>query len=296
MRSCCPTFYTGTHIRNEPLFGAGRAIDPARHFVVSINLFGNGYSSSPSNTPPPQDGPRFPHVTLFDNVACQHRLLTERLGVKRIALVLGWSMAAMQAYQWAAQYPEWSRRSCPIAARPAALPSITPSSMAPRRRSRRIAPGTAATTQRRRRQGLRAFGRVYVAWAYSHAFFAKRLYRELGFSTLEDFMRDWEGDHLNWDANDLLAKIWTWQHGDISDNAIYGGDFTRALQSITARAILMPCSTDMYFVPADNAAEFRNMRRAELRVFESPVGPLRGLARDACVSSSAHSMKPPPNC
>ena len=44
-----PTFYTGTHIRNEALFGPGRAIDPARHFVVSINLFGNGYSSSPSN-------------------------------------------------------------------------------------------------------------------------------------------------------------------------------------------------------------------------------------------------------
>ena len=48
----------------------------------------------------------FPHVTLFDNVACQHRLLTEQLGVRRIALVLGWSMAAMQAYQWAAQYPD----------------------------------------------------------------------------------------------------------------------------------------------------------------------------------------------
>ena len=100
-----PTFYTGTHIRNEALFGPGRAIDPARHFVVSVNLFGNGYSSSPSNSSAPQDGPRFPHVTLFDNVACQHRLLTEHLGVRRIALVLGWSMAAMQAYQWAAQYP-----------------------------------------------------------------------------------------------------------------------------------------------------------------------------------------------
>ena len=93
-----PTFYTGTHIRNEPLFGPGRAIDPARHFVVSINLLGNGYSSSPSNSSPPQDGPRFPHITIFDNVACQHRLLTE-LGVRRIALVLGWSVAAMQAYQ-----------------------------------------------------------------------------------------------------------------------------------------------------------------------------------------------------
>src|SRR5262249_41575455 len=101
-----PTFYTGTHLRNEPLFGKGRAIDPARHFVVAINLFGNGYSSSPSNSSPPQHGPRFPHVTLFDNIACQHRLLTEHLGIRRVALILGWSLAAMQAYQWAAQYPD----------------------------------------------------------------------------------------------------------------------------------------------------------------------------------------------
>ena len=45
-----PTFYTGSHMRNEGFFGSGRAIDPARHFVVSVNLFGNGISSSPSNT------------------------------------------------------------------------------------------------------------------------------------------------------------------------------------------------------------------------------------------------------
>ena len=42
-------------------------------------------------------------------------------------------------------------------------------------------------------------------------------------------MRDWEEDHLKWDANDLLAKIWTWQHGDISDNQIYRGDFSPRL-------------------------------------------------------------------
>ena len=42
-------------------------------------MFGNGLSSSPSNTAPPFDGPRFPAVTLYDNVACQHRLLTEVL-------------------------------------------------------------------------------------------------------------------------------------------------------------------------------------------------------------------------
>ena len=81
-----PTFYTGTHLRNEGYLRAVPALDPSRHFIVSVNLFGNGLSSSPSNTAPPFDGPRFPAVTLHDNVACQHRLLTERLGVKRIAL------------------------------------------------------------------------------------------------------------------------------------------------------------------------------------------------------------------
>ena len=111
-----PTFYTGSHQRNEGFFGPGRAIDPDKHFVVSIDMFGNGFSSSPSNTESPQDGPRFPHVSLWDNVACQYRLITEALGVKRIALVTGWSMAGCQAYQWAAQYPDFVDAILPFCA------------------------------------------------------------------------------------------------------------------------------------------------------------------------------------
>ena len=38
-----PTFYTGSHQRNEGFFGKGRAIDPDRHFIISINMFGNGF-------------------------------------------------------------------------------------------------------------------------------------------------------------------------------------------------------------------------------------------------------------
>jgi homoserine O-acetyltransferase len=267
-----PTFFTGTHLRNEPLFGPGRAIDPARHFVISVNLFGNGYSSSPSKAAAPQDGPRFPLVSLYDNVACQHRLLTEALGVRRLALVMGWSMAAMQAYQWAAQYPDMVAAILPYAgsARCSALNHMFLDG--PKAALQADAAWNGGNYASPPEKGLRAFGRVYASWAYSHAFFRDRLYWELGFATLEDFVRDWEDDHLEWDANNLLAKISTWQHGDISDNEIYRGDFARALQSIEARAIVMPCSTDMYFVPADNAAEVAGMRRAELRVFESPWG------------------------
>jgi len=55
-----PTFYTGTHKRNEGFFGSGRAINPNKYFIISIDMFGNGLSSSPSNSLSPQDGPRFP--------------------------------------------------------------------------------------------------------------------------------------------------------------------------------------------------------------------------------------------
>ena len=55
-----PTFYTGTHKRNEGFIGTNRAINPNKYFIISINMFGNGLSSSPSNSAAPQDGPPLP--------------------------------------------------------------------------------------------------------------------------------------------------------------------------------------------------------------------------------------------
>jgi len=167
-----PTFYTGTHLRNEALFGVGRAIDPSRHFVVSINLFGNGYSSSPSNSAAPQAGPRFPPVTLFDNVVCQHRLLT-KLGVRRIALILGWSLAAMQAYQWAAQYPDMVEAILPYCGAARCSPLNYAFLDGPKAALQADAVWNEGDYTAPPEKGLRAFARVYVAWAYSHRFSAR---------------------------------------------------------------------------------------------------------------------------
>ena len=267
-----PTFFTGTHARNKGYLRRVPALDPSRWFIVSINLFGNGLSSSPSNTAPPFDGPRFPAVTLFDNVACQHWLLTEALGVKRIALVLGWSMAGCQSYQWGAQFPEMVDAILPFCASARTSPhnqvfleGVKAALMA----DEAFAGGDYAAPPE---AGLRAFGRVYAGWAYSQAFYRDRLHRELGFETWEELLLDWERDHLEWDANDLLAKLQTWQSGDISANERYRGDFGRALGAIRARAILVPCTTDLYFPPEDNVFEARHMQNAELRPYASAWG------------------------
>ncbi len=268
-----PTFYTGTHVRNEGFFGPGRAIDPARHFVVSINLFGNGLSSSPSNTPAPRDGPRFPDVTLWDNIACQHRLLTEHLRVERIALVAGWSMAGCQSYQWAAQYPDMVKAILPFCASAKTSPHNYVFLEGVKAALLADPDWNGGDYDIPPARGLDAFGRVYAGWAFSQTFYRDGLYRQLGYDSPDDLLSDWGRDHAeNWDANNLLAKLKTWQLGDISANPLYGGDFPMALATIKARAILVPCSEDLYFPPADNAIEAKHMPNAELRVFNSPWG------------------------
>jgi len=268
-----PTFYTGTHQRNEGFFGEGRAIDPNKHFIVSINIFGNGFSSSPSNTPAPQDGPRFPQISLWDNIACQYRLLTEHLGVERIALVTGWSMAGCQAYQWAAQYPDFVNAILPFCASAKTsqhnhvfLEGVKAALCADSHWNK----GNYSTPPI---VGLKAFARVYAGWAFSQTFYRESLYNQLGFESAEDLLRDWEKDHVeNWDANNLLAKLNTWQGGDISAGPLYNGDFHLALKSIKAKTILMPCAQDLYFPPEDNKIEAEFITDVELRVYDSPWG------------------------
>jgi len=101
-----PTSYGAQHPDTEWLIAAGKALDPTKYFIVIPNLFGNGLSSSPSNTPPPFDRGRYPHFTATDNVRVQQRLLAETFGIERVALVYGFSMGAQQAFHWGALFPD----------------------------------------------------------------------------------------------------------------------------------------------------------------------------------------------
>ena len=87
-----PSYYTGSDEDNAKMIGPGRALDPEHYFLVLPNMFGNGVSSSPSNAAPGCRGADFPAVSVYDNIGCQHRLLTELWDVQSIGLVCGWSM------------------------------------------------------------------------------------------------------------------------------------------------------------------------------------------------------------
>lgn len=48
-------------------------------------------------------------IRVQDNVKAQHKLVTEKFGIKTLALVIGWSMGAGQTFQWAVR---WVATSC----------------------------------------------------------------------------------------------------------------------------------------------------------------------------------------
>jgi homoserine O-acetyltransferase len=269
-----PTAYNGTHAAYEGLIGKGKALDPSKYLIVSVNQFSGGLSSSPSNTPAPFAGPRFPKITHWDNVHAQHRLLTERFGVRKIALAGGFSMGAQQANHWAAIFPGMVERLAPWCGSAKTAPHnhvFLEGVRAALTSASDFQGGWYATPPM---HGLRAVGRVWAGWGLSQAFYRNERYRDLGFSSVEDFMVGfWEARYQSADANNLIAMLSTWQASDISANQLYKGDFKKACGAIRAKAILLPCQTDMYFPPEDNVVQAKLMKgKVEVRPLPSDAG------------------------
>lgn len=265
-----PTSYGAQHPDLEWLIGPEGVLDPTRWFIVIPDMFGNGLSSSPSNA---AAWPRL--VTAWDNVAAQRRLLADVFSVDRVHAVYGWSMGAQQAYHWAAAFPDAVQRivvNCG-SARTSTHNRVFLKGMMAVLEAAPEYDGTALFSAQPH-AALRAFGRLYAGWALSQDFYRADLHlTALGAPDLDTFLRtDWEERFARRAAADLLAQLRCWDAGDIAD----GGDLSAALHAITARVLLMPSETDLYFRVADNAAELPHLRDARLAPIPSIWGHRAG--------------------
>ena len=106
----------------DELFGPGQPLDIERYYIVMPDNIGHGRSSKPS------DGlrMRFPHYDYDDMVALQHRLLTGRLGVRRLRLIIGTSMGCMHAFVWGETYPDFAQALMPLACEPIEIAGLQP--------------------------------------------------------------------------------------------------------------------------------------------------------------------------
>ena len=267
-----PTSYGAQHGDLEWLIAADGILDPTRWFVIQVNQFGNGLSTSPSHMIDP--APAFT-VSHIDNVRAQERLLRESFGIERLALVYGWSMGAQQAYHWAVMYPDRVERIAAIC-------------------------GTARTSEHNRlflmslesalladptwtghrfdgvpERGFHTFARIYASWAASQEFYRRREYLAQGYTDLDDYLaRAWEPFYRKRDPMDHLAMLRTWMRSDVG--MTMDGDTRSALRSIRARTLVMPSTTDLYFTIDDCAAESALIPGAQFRPLHSWLGHRAG--------------------
>jgi homoserine O-acetyltransferase len=276
-----PSHYMATYRGYEWLIGADKALDPSKLFLVATELFGNGRSSSPSNTPEPFHGPRFPVMTIRDNVEAVHRLLTEELKVSHLRAIVGFSMGAEQAFQWAVSYPTFADKIVVTSGTAKCYPhglvrlegqiaTITTDPV--------FAGGdyTAPPVK-----GIETFGTVWLAWLYSQEWWRRELWRagQPADQTFENYLQFRRTHFLNTaDANDLILQMRTWEKHDVGATPGFGGDIEKALRSIKVPLLYMPSETDMYFPLGDARYEAQFIPGVTLAPIPSLWGHTAGAA------------------
>jgi len=98
----------------DELFGPGQVLDSSKYYIILPDNIGHGKSSKPSD----RLKMGFPKYDYADMISAQHRLVTEKLGVRKLKLILGTSMGCMHAFMWGTQYPDAVEKLAPFACLP----------------------------------------------------------------------------------------------------------------------------------------------------------------------------------
>lgn len=274
-----PSHYMANFHGYEWLIGPDKALDPSKLFLVCTELFGNGRSSSPSNTPEPLHGPRFPVTTIRDNVEAVHKLLTEDLHITHLRAVIGFSMGAQQAFQWAVSYPDFEDR---IVATSGTAKTYGHGIV---RLEGQIAALTTDPAFNNGdytsppKKGLEAFGMVWAGWLYSQEWWHKELWRTTPrpAANFEEAMYSFR-TRFSADANDYILQARTWERHDVGKTPGFNGDTERALKSIRVPFLYMPSETDMYFPVTDARYEAPLIPKVKFMPIPSLWGHTAGAA------------------
>ena len=276
-----PSHYMANYHGYEWLIGPGRALDSTQLFLVCTELFGNGRSSSPSNTPEPLHGPRFPLMTIRDNVQAVHRLLVDELKVTHLRAIVGFSMGAQQAFQWSVSYPDFASRIVATSGTAKTYPHGVV------RLEGQISALTADPAFQEGdytsppKRGLSAFGMVWAGWLYSQEWWRRELWRASrpAGTTFEQVVDRFRNNFIpGADANNLILQMRTWEHHDVGTTKGFDGNVERALGAIKVPFLYMPSETDLYFPVGDARYEAAFMHTVTLKPIPSLWGHTAGAA------------------
>lgn len=271
----------------EDLIGPGRAVDTDEYFVIAANVLGGCQGTTGPASPGPDGrpyGPRFPRLTVRDQVAAERALCSE-LGIDSFALVIGGSMGGMRALEWAAEHPDRVERLAVIAS-------------CARASADQIAWNCAQTASIRGDAGFHG-GDYYdlepgqgphlglgTARRIAHTTYRTAAELEARFSNRPQDGEDplhGDGRHQvtsyldhhaakltrRFDANTYLTLVEAMNTHDLGRGR---GGTAAALAGITARSLVVSIDSDRLFPPALGEEIARGIEDVDWHVASSPIG------------------------
>jgi len=284
----------------DNMVGPGKPLDTDRFFVIGVNNLGGCFGTSgPQHRNPVTGKPYgadFPVVTVEDWVNAQARL-ADHLGIAKFAAVMGGSLGAMQALQWAIAYPHRLGHALVIAS----TPKLSAQNIAFNEVARQAIitdpdfhgghyyeHGVVPT------RGLRVARMIGHITYLSDDVMAERFGRELrdglqfGYGAefqIESYLRH-QGEKFStyFDANTYLLITKALDYFDPA--SAHGGDLTRALSTTNGvKFLVVSFTTDWRFSPARSreivAALAANRAELSYAEIDAPHGHDEFLLEDA---------------
>jgi homoserine O-acetyltransferase len=285
----------------DNLIGPGKPLDTNRFFVIGLNNLGGCHGSTgPSSIDPKTGKPwgaAFPLVTVEDWVTSQVRL-TEYLGIKQLAAVVGGSLGGMQALQWTIAYPDRARHALVIAS----APNLTAQNVAFNEVARQAIITDPEfhggdyyaqdTVPRRGLRIARMLGHItYLSDDAMGEKFGRRLRAgDIQYSfdvefEMESYLR-YQGDKFagEFDANTYLRMT---RALDYFDPALpHEGDLSKALAVAKAKFLVVSFTSDWRFSPARSREIVKALLDNELSVSYAEVTAAHG--HDAFLMPDPH--------
>lgn len=269
------TWWSGTgKVMEDVYVGEDHALDPSKYFIIIVDQLGSGVSTSPHNNPAPQTMAKFPKLSIGDDVAAQHKLVTKKFGIEKLALVVGGSMGGQQVYEWAVVHPEMVERAAPIAAtaRISLHQKVFVQTLEEAIMSDPAWNGGWYASGLDVRDGMDRLAKITATIGWSREFYQEERWNSvIGMSSLDDFINGVMKAYFEpMDPNALLCQKHKWRRADVGRHT--GGDLAKALGQITAKTFVMPIDHDLFFPPNECKADCNMISGAALRVINSKEG------------------------
>jgi homoserine O-acetyltransferase len=254
-----PTWFGGTSEHVGNLIRPDKLIDSTGFFIIVVDAFGNGVSSSPSN----YSENDFPKVTIKDMVNAQYQLLTQHLKINHLYGAIGGSMGSMQVFEWLVSHPDFIDKAIPYVCspRPTSQDLLL---MHVKKEILEIGQQYNIPEQ----EILKTYDLLNVYTAHSPDYRV----RNTSYEQFPDFLAGFENTPLSkFTAADRLCQLHALMNFDISEN--FDNSLQKAAESLKATVLMIVSSTDHILNPQP-AMEFAKMINAKIMILENDCGHL----------------------